>query len=54
MIDNRDYFTRPSQAGGRTVHDYGHTRLGPCEPVGGPNWLWAAAGAAIVIALVAL
>lgn len=25
---NRNYFTRPTQAGGRTVHDYGHTKLG--------------------------
>ena len=25
---NRDYFTRPTQAGGRSAHDYGHTHLG--------------------------
>lgn len=24
---NRDYFTRPIQSGGRSSHDYGHTRL---------------------------
>lgn len=48
-MPNRDYFTRPTQAGGRTVHDYGHTKLGYPE-VGSevPWWAWCLSAAAFV------
>lgn len=37
-MKNRDYFTRPIQAGGRTAHDYGHTKLG--YPEAGHELRW--------------
>ena len=46
---NRDYFTRERQAGGRTVHDYGHTKLGPNHPPVDMPW-WAAALAGLAFA----
>lgn len=35
---NRDYITRPHQGGGRTAHDYGHTRFTPPEPPRMGRW----------------
>lgn len=48
---NRDYFKKPIQSGGRSAHDYGHTRLG--EPVRAPGaeipgWVWGGSAAAFV------
>lgn len=45
-MKNRDYFTRPKQAGGRTAHDYGNTRLSYDAPGDGPWWLYPLAGLA--------
>lgn len=47
MNNNRDYFTRPIQSGGRSSSDYGRTRL--TVDRSGSNRLWW-----IGIALVAL
>lgn len=47
---NRDYFTRPTQAGGRTAHDYGHTKLGYPEPGSEiPWWVWCLSAAVFVM-----
>lgn len=53
-MDNRDYFTRPTQSGGRTVHDYGHTKLGPQEPPVDMPWWAAALGGALFAAAIIL
>lgn len=36
---NRDYFTRPIQGGGRSSHDYGHTRFAPVDRSGDRWWI---------------
>lgn len=51
-MKNRDYFTRPTQAGGRTAHDYGHTRLQPDTPEATPMWALGLIGAGIALMLV--
>lgn len=38
-MNNRDYFSRPIQSGGRTAHDYGHNRI-HAEPRGTDRWWW--------------
>lgn len=45
---NRDYFTRPIQGGGRSSHDYGHTRFAPVDRSGDRWWI---VGLAAVVAV---
>lgn len=40
---NRNFDTRPTQAGGRTADYYGHTALEP-EQSGWVDWPWLIAG----------
>ena len=51
-MNNRDYFTRPIQSGGRTAHDYGHNRItSDDEPRGDRFWWWLVIAVAIGIVM---
>lgn len=51
-MPNRNFDIRPRQAGGRTAHDYGHTKLGYPEPGSElPWWVWGLLGFVIVVGM---